>query len=556
MTATTTIGLPAIEVDGSPLGAELVQFLERVEVLDRLALPDTFTLVFRDPFRDIVKASALAIGKGLKIQVEIGGAKKPLIDAEITALEADYTRDGATRAVIRGYDRSHRLATGGRSRAFVNMTYGDIVKQIAEEAGLTPELDDPGTMVEHLLQANQSDLDFLADLTRRSGYDCRVDGQKLLFKKPTQAADGPDPGDYEEASGLQLVWGRNLREFRARMSAVGQVEKVEVRGWDPKEKAPVTAEAPTTADHVGLTTTPKKLAGAVGGVLGIVTGQTVPDEPTAKTLAGGRARQIGSAGFEATAVIIGDPEAKAGVPVNIAGVDEQLAGKWTVSSSRHTFDLVDGYLTTLDFHGGSDRSLAGTIAGGGGTQREPRIGGVVVGLVRDVEDPAGLGRVQVVLPWLDSELKSTWARLSMLGAGPEYGAYWVPQVDDEVLVAFEFGDVNRPVILGGLWNGKDKPPVTFEFDSGKVKQVGFRSRAGHSIALHDGSDLLAIRIATADDKFSIVLDQTNGELAVSASGKLTIETAQGGDIAVKAAGNLTLEASGNVTLKGAQVAIN
>jgi uncharacterized protein involved in type VI secretion and phage assembly len=88
--------------------------------------------------------------------------------------------------------------------------------------------------------------------------------------------------------------------------------------------------------------------------------------------------------------------------------------------------------------------------------------GVCPAQVTDIKDPDNQGRVQVALPWSPdsgSERYTAWARLATLMAGNNRGSWWIPDVDDEVLVAFEHGDVRRPYVVGALWNGSDAPPL-------------------------------------------------------------------------------------------------
>ncbi len=96
----------------------------------------------------------------------------------------------------------------------------------------------------------------------------------------------------------------------------------------------------------------------------------------------------------------------------------------------------------------------------GSVEAEGRIYGVVVGVVTNNKDDEGLCRVKVKFPWLVDDDESYWARLVSPMAGKERGIVFLPEVEDEVLVVFEHGDVNRPYILGALWNGEDKPPET------------------------------------------------------------------------------------------------
>jgi len=89
-----------------------------------------------------------------------------------------------------------------------------------------------------------------------------------------------------------------------------------------------------------------------------------------------------------------------------------------------------------------------------------RIYGVVNGKVTAVGKNENAGAVKLSFPWLMDETnnESNWARVAVPFAGHNRGAWFIPQVDDEVLVAFLHGDINKPVVIGCLWNGKDRPP--------------------------------------------------------------------------------------------------
>jgi uncharacterized protein involved in type VI secretion and phage assembly len=187
--------------------------------------------------------------------------------------------------------------------------------------------------------------------------------------------------------------------------------------------------------------------------------------------------------------------------------------------------------------------------------------GIVVGVVTSLEDPEGLGRVQVRYPHLNDE-QSDWAKLVSLMAGPERGTFFRPEVDDEVLVGLEHGDYRRPYILGALWNQKDKPPA----DDGKAKDNNWRfikSRSGHIVKLDDTRGKEKIEILDKDGQRQVVLDSANGEIQVTCTrgnvkvsakaGSVTIEAR---DITIKSSGNMTLDAQATMTIKGKLVKIN
>lgn len=161
-----------------------------------------------------------------------------------------------------------------------------------------------------------------------------------------------------------------------------------------------------------------------------------------------------------------------------------------------------------------------------------RIPGVVIGLVSSLDDPAGLGRVQLRFPWMDSgEPLSNWARVATPMAGNERGQQFMPEVDDEALVAFEHGDVTRPFIVGFLWNGKDKPPR----DKPEIRVI--RTVSGHTLEFDDTSGSEKIIIKFKDGDPSITLEAT----------KISIKL-DGGNL-------IEIEPSG-VTVKGTQIKLN
>jgi len=204
------------------------------------------------------------------------------------------------------------------------------------------------------------------------------------------------------------------------------------------------------------------------------------------------------------------------------------------------------------------------------TNQHSRLYGVTIGVVTNNKDPEKLGRVKVKFPWLSEKEESHWARLATPMGGKERGLYFLPEVDDEVLVAFEHGAVEFPYILGSLWNGKDKPPVTNEDGKNNLRTI--KSRSGHVITLDDtkGEEKIIIRDMTA--KNEIVIDSNNNTVTMKVEKDLTIETkgkislkSSGGDLEIEcnnlkvhakkdceiiAKANVTVQATQQLALKG------
>lgn len=197
-----------------------------------------------------------------------------------------------------------------------------------------------------------------------------------------------------------------------------------------------------------------------------------------------------------------------------------------------------------------------------------RIAGVVVGVVTNNRDPDGMGRVKVKFPWLSDDDESNWARVAAPMAGGGRGVYFLPEVDDEVLVAFEQGDVSFPYVVGALWNGKDAPPAAN--DDGKNSVRVIKSRSGHVVRLTDDDGGEMIEIIDKSAKNSIVFDTAKNTVTIT-SGKdivlsaadgtikldaLNVEVKAGADVKIEAGANLDAKATGQTNVKGATVNLN
>lgn len=197
-----------------------------------------------------------------------------------------------------------------------------------------------------------------------------------------------------------------------------------------------------------------------------------------------------------------------------------------------------------------------------------RINGVVVGVVTNNQDPDGMGRVKVKFPWLNDDDESHWARVAAPMAGKERGIYFLPEIDDEVLVAFEHGDVRFPYVLGALWNGKDVPPA--RNDDGKNNIRLIKSRSGHIIRLVDEDGKEKIEIIDKSEKNSIVFDTANNTITITTDKDITLSAVQGtikldaqkiefkssGDTKIEAGAGMNVKAAGTMNVKGATVNIN
>jgi uncharacterized protein involved in type VI secretion and phage assembly len=174
--------------------------------------------------------------------------------------------------------------------------------------------------------------------------------------------------------------------------------------------------------------------------------------------------------------------------------------------------------------------------------------GVAPATVIDIKDPAGQGRVQITLPWCpDSGGRryEAWARMVTLFAGKDRGSWFLPDVGDELLVAFENGDPTRPYVLGGLWNGADSPPESMD-GGGQNNKKMLKSRNGVTITLDDQQGAETLILETPGGQKLTLKD---------GPGAVTVEDSNGNSVKLETSG-ITVTASSKVTINASQVAVS
>ena len=203
-----------------------------------------------------------------------------------------------------------------------------------------------------------------------------------------------------------------------------------------------------------------------------------------------------------------------------------------------------------------------------------KIEGVLVGIVTNNNDPDSLGRVRVSIQGRESKDESYWARVATLMAGKDRGSFFLPEVGDEVLIAFAQGNIEHPYIIGALWNGVDKPPETnsdvknnirkirsrsgheilFNDDSeGKQEKIVIQTKGGHIITLDDSSRKERIEIKDKTGSNSITIDSNQNAITISSNMKLSLKSQI---IEIEAQGMMTIKSNATLTIQGTLVKIN
>lgn len=397
-----------------------------------------------------------------------------LIDGEITGLEVNFINTSEAHIVVRGYDASHRLHRGRRNRSFLNSTESDIAKDIARECGIEiGHIEKSGAARDYICQENQTNMEFLRERAARIGFELFVQNDKLFFRKPTSQTV------------LQLEWLVDINSFSVRVSSAEQVNTVEVHSWDYSQNKLIKETAKTeqlvtdTGNGKGSKTSTafKK----VNNPILYVVDQPVETAAEAKQMAQALCNELGGEFVCADAKAEGNPKIRPGRVVELKEMGKRYSGKYYVTETCH-FYSSRVYKTDFKIRGLREGNLLSTLA------PKPRLQPgqtLLVGIVTNNDDPKGWGRVKVKLPTLEDlrETESNWARVVGLGAANHRGFYCLPEVNDEVLVGFEHGDIHRPYIIGGVWNGRKETVETVDdtIQNKRVRLRTIKTRTGHMI---------------------------------------------------------------------------
>lgn len=546
---------PYLRIDGADSTDEFQRDLLQLRVELDFDQPAMAEIILNDSRLYWIDQPSIWPGKPLEVLIDSGSGRDKIFEGEIVGIEPRFD-NGVQHLTIRAFNLLHRLTRGKQTKTWLNVNDSDILKEIAGKYGLSLETDLPSTVSDHVFQHNQTDFAFLHQHAARFGRVYWVDGKKLQVKRP-------------ESNGTEipLEWGKTLRQFAPRLSTHQIVDAVTVRGWDPKQrqeiigKATASTATPNGSAGDGLDVT-KKAHGIDATFFEVdqpITTQDQADE-MAKAKLDALSRSFIVAEGEAT----GNPKLVPGVVIEVSAVGDRFNGKYLLSGVTHRYSSVAGYGCSIRARNNPSSGLLQLMTNAltnPGNHAPPAH--LAIGLVTDNQDPDDLGRVKIKFPALADDHATFWSRVAVPGGGRERGMQFIPEVDDEVLVAFPFGDISVPIVVGGLWNGIDVPPLKTgtAIAGGKVEKRVIKSRSGHTVTLDDAPSGGGITIEDPKGNKIFLDTQTNSlkievqkDIEIKAQGNIKI-TAQG-QLEISAMAGAKVESSATLDLKGAIVNLN
>jgi phage protein D/phage baseplate assembly protein gpV len=482
----SVVALPQVlvEVDGLQLEEAAINELAAVRVRQRLAAPAQCELSFHGPVETDLPRP------GSDLRVAVAGHDTRLFEGQVTAVEHVFGPDRDYSLVVRSYDAMHRLRKRSQARALVQTTVDGLASELAHEVGLDSQAAESGPVWQNVVQHNETDLELLVVLAARCGlYPVIRDGVLHLI---TLEGDG---------DAIELTLGEELLEARVELNGERAARSVKAMGWDPLRAEAHQAEAssPRTGRDIGAEVSPTDVGGT--GEVALF-GEYASDEAHVAAIA--QAELDARAAGEVTlwGVAEGDPELRAGTPVELSGLRDELDGTYVLTDVTHTVDGVRGYLTELSTTPPDVR-------------RRRTAASAALGEVTSVDDPDGRGRVRVSFP-AHGDVESDWLGVVVPGAGGDRGIVALPDVGDRVLVAFAHEDPATGVIVGGLYGGGGPPDPGVE--GAATRRFSMRTSGGQWITLDDENKKLRLEDVTGSS-----VELSPDQVTVHAAVDLTIE---------------------------------
>ncbi len=499
----------------------------------------TATLVLLDgaPAREdfpISNADLFLPGKKIEIQAGYHSEEEPIFTGIIIKHGIRTYEHRPSTLQIECRDEAVKLSVGRKNRYFYESADSDILEEIISDAGLQPEVASTSTTFPEMVQYNTTDWDFLVSRAEANGL--------LVFTEDgTVRVAAPDLGQDPTA---ELLYGGNIIEFEAEMDSRYQYEGVHAFAWDPANQELLDIEGEPPSGTVAGNVSSEDLAAALGLSSYDLRHAGQLKDTELQSQADGQLLKSRLAKVRGRIRIQGLGKLRPGQIVKLGGAGERFNGPLFVAGVSHEINtrnwetqLELGLTPSWFFQEHEDISpppAAGLL---------PVVNGLQIGLVTALEnDPAGEDRVQVRIPMISPQEEGVWARVASIDAGDNRGAFFRPEIGDEVVLGFLDDDPRNPVILGMLNSSAKPAPITATDDN---HQKGIVTRSEMKVIFDDDKKSITLetpkgnKMLLNEEDGGITIEDENGNKIVLDSSGITIESA--GDINIKASGDLKTE---------------
>ncbi len=483
-------------------------------------------------------------GAEIKISAGYDNAVTNIFTGIVVRHGIEVKGENDARLLVECRDKAVKMTIGRNHANYVDKKDSDIFSTLAGNAGLSITVTATTVTYKELVQYACTDWDFM--LSR-----AEVNGQLVVVK---DGAVTVAPPNTTAAPDLKVTYGMDLIEFQADMDARTQLSSVATVAWDSATGAIVqgTAANPATLNAQGDLTS-ATLAEATSPA--VVTLRSTAAIPSGALTEWAKARQVkaGLARIRGRMRFQGNATAEPGKMIEVAGVGSRFNGKVFVTGVQH--EMAEGnWVTEAVFGLAPDWFVERPdVTEPPAASWMPAVTGLQIGVVMKLDaDPEGWHRIQVSTPVAQHATDGVWARLLQFHASNAFGAFFLPEVGDEVILGYLNGDPSNPVVLGSLYSANNPPPYTLEAANNTKAIV---TRAKMKIEFDDDKKVITITtpgnnkmVFSDTDKSIVVQDQNSNKIELAAGG-ITLDSPK--DIKITAKGGITLDAVGaiNITSK-------
>lgn len=336
-----------VRLDGRSIVSQPWGQVKQIEIEDDLGLPGSFTVELvqsADPAKPstwLADDAQFALGARAELLLGVNGQCSTVMRGEVTALEPLFAEGAEPSISLRGYDARHRLQRGTRSRSFQNVTDSDVVTQIAQAAGIEVDAGQSSLRHDYLVQANQSDLDFLNARAEAIDHELLMIDGRLVFR----------PSGFDAGAAVTLRHGDSVKELRFSLSVASQPTTVAVRAWSVADKQALIGDAAIGSERSrmgGRSAAAAQADRAFGAAEGAVVMRPAASQAEVDAHAAARYARAGLQLLSVEGLCSGHPGLRAGSVVRIDGVGARYGGLYYLHSVRHRYSLERGYETGFE----------------------------------------------------------------------------------------------------------------------------------------------------------------------------------------------------------------
>ncbi|MCA6362921.1 MAG: type VI secretion system tip protein VgrG [Bacteroidetes bacterium] len=541
---TASVAVFNLSVGGSPV-PDTVQVLA-VDIQKKVNQVPFARIVIRDgePDQgDFVQSSSSTFVPGATIAIDAGydSSLSTIFTGIITGQSVELNALGESTLEVLCYDPSIKMTVGRKCLTFSNQKDSDILTSIiGNYSGVTANVTATGTQWPEQVQYFSTDWDFVLARAEANGMIVAAVNGTLNVAKPSANNTSVLTVGYGSAS------GNSLYEFNTHIDSLTQVSGVTASSWDFTQQAIATGNASSSYQGPG-NLGPSTLSSVVGlSTYALQTSTLLNAElntwSEAQQVKCDFSRITGTAKFQ------GNTFVEIAKYITIEGLGDRFSGDYFVSGVRHDYSAGNWMVEVdlgLSFNWFTEQPdvMAPPVSG-----LLPGARGLMNGTVKQIDsDPDNQFRVLVEIPLFDPNGAGIWARLANFYATSGFGAFFYPEVGDEVVIGFLNEDPRYPVILGSMYSGNRKPFNTLNPASDNPLKA-IVSKSGIYIQFDDKNKVLTLTtpgnnniVFSDQDKNIVITDQNGNSIKMSSDG-----------IDVNSSKNITVQAGQNLSLQGNQ----